>query len=83
MWLNRKIGLIETMTINNKIIKTVTQKMMDRIKITRNKTTENIMKVRIKIEIKTNSLKIKDKTNRKIKNKIKQNKTWNSLYGET
>ena len=37
------------------------------------------MKDRIKIKIKTNSLKIKDKTNRKIKTKIKQSKTWNSL----
>ena len=65
------------MTINNKIIKTVTQQMMDRIKITRNKTTENRMKDRIKIKIKTKPLKIKDKTNRKIK--IKQSKTCDSL----
>ena len=70
------------MTINNKIIKTVTQKMMDRIKITRNKTTENRMNDRIKIKIKTNPLKIKDKTNRKIKTKIKQSKTWNSLLAK-
>ena len=48
------------MTINNKIIKTVTQKMVDRIKIMKNKTTENRMNYRIKIKIKTNSLKIKD-----------------------
>ena len=37
------------------------------------------MKDRIKNEIKTNPLKIKDKTNMKIKTKIKQSKTQNSL----
>ena len=67
------------MTINNKIIKTVTQKMMDRIKIMRNKTTENRMNNRIKIKIKTNQLQIKDKINRKIITKIKESKTWNIL----
>ena len=60
MLLNRRIGLIETMTIDNKIIKTVIQNMMDKIKIMRNKTTENRMNNRIKIKIKTNPLKIKD-----------------------